>query len=157
MTATYLNDRTASTAVSFYDFVQRRPVASVEFATRIRSVSPAVTSAVEIRRLPEPVDGTYSFHDLYSLLDAAGRSEFEREEGRIDAELSDRFNRKEISPLFYYRCVVGMTQEELAARAGSRQSFLSQVEKRKRPLTWKQARKFAAVLGVQAASLMEEV
>lgn len=156
MTATYATPITGSGPVFFYDLKRQSPdTMSIDFVGRIRASSPSTTTIVEVKTLPDAINERYSFRAIYSLLDAVGQAAFENERASFDGRLRERFAQKEVSALYFYRCLSRMTQEELAARSGSRQSFLSQVEKRKRPLTWKQAKKFAEALGIEPARLME--
>lgn len=107
------------------------------------------------RELPPARSGRFSFRDMISLLDASGVDAFEHQRRLRDAELRQRHERGEVSSLYFYRCLARMTQEQLASRAHSRQAFISQLEQRRRPLTWKQATKLAAALGIRPAQLLE--
>jgi|ERR1700682_122704 len=132
-------------------------ITSLEFVNRIRAVSPNISVFVQLKKpVPEPVGGRYSFRELFSSLDNVEQKAAAEERAAFDTSLRDRLARDEISPLYYYRCLARMTQEQLATKSDSRQSFLSQVEKRKRTLTWKQAEKFAAALDVEPEQLMEK-
>jgi len=105
--------------------------------------------------LPEAVNDRYTFGDLYALLDETGRAAF-AEHGRVlDGQLREQLKRGTISPLYFHRCLARMTQEQLAARSGSRQSFVSRIERSKRPLSPRQAKRFGAVLGVAPEALMD--
>ena len=108
-----------------------------------------------VRQLPAPREGRYSFRDMMSLLDAKGRTAFEAHGREQDAVLRAQHENGEISSLYFYRCLARMTQEQVAKRAHSRQAFVSQLEKRRRPLTWKQAKKLGSALGVSPEKLME--
>jgi hypothetical protein len=154
-TAAYLTAPTASGGLVSSHVISQQCTLSIDFIWRPRTKSPSLSAVAEIHQLPTSVDGLYSFRDLYSLLDATGRAAFESERRVFDDQLRERLAKDEISPLYFYRCLARMTQEQLAARSRSRQSFVSQVEKRKRPLTWKQAKKFAAALGIEPAQLMK--
>lgn len=154
--AEYVTFCTASGPVANFAFIGLC-LPSIDFVGRARAVSPNSGTFIELKKtVPEPVRGRYSFRELYSSLDDAERLAAESERAAFDESLRIRLERNEISRLYYYRCLARMTQEQLAARSGSRQSFLSQVEKRKRTLTWKQAEKFATALRVEPEQLMEK-
>lgn len=121
----------------------------------VQTASTTVATLANLKQLPPARNGRFSLRDLVSVLDSSGREAFNHQGTLQDAQLRARHDRAEISSLYFYRCLARITQEQLAERAHSRQSFISQLEKRRRPLTWKQARKLAVTLGVQPAQLME--
>jgi DNA-binding XRE family transcriptional regulator len=123
----------------------------------VQTASAAEATSTSLTKLPAPRNGRFSLRDLVSVLDRSGREAFEQQGVVQNAKLRERHERGEISSLFFYRCLARMTQEQLAERAHSRQSFVSQLEKRQRPLTWKQATKLARALGIEPAQLMEQI
>ena len=143
---------------SFIVDVPRKAVASLWIdiiPMQTASEASVVIAPVPPRELPSPRNGRFSFRDLMSVLDASGIAAFDHQRQLRDSELRQRHERGEVSSLYFYRCLARMTQEQLATRAHSRQAFISQLEKRRRPLTWKQATKLAAALGVRPQQLLE--
>jgi len=142
-------------AVFTYDLESPPTVLAIDVADRPPTASGNAV-VISVHRLPPATNGSFSFRSLHALLDDKGRNIFDAHRAATNMELHQRLNAGEITPLFYHRRLARMTQEQLAERAGSRQAYLSQVEKGKRPLTWKQAVKFAHVLGVAPAQLMKK-
>jgi DNA-binding XRE family transcriptional regulator len=131
---------------------------SIQVTRHVSSSGLAQTTVANIRSLPEPSsDDTYTLGQLVSLLSPVGRDAFENESRVINRQLQHRFDRGEISAVYFYRCLARMTQEQLAERAGSRQSYISQIEQRRRPLTLKQAKKLAPALGVAPSQLFKDI
>lgn len=121
----------------------------------LETASPAAYTVGQVKQLPRPTNGRFSFRDLVSILNDSGRAAFDHQGTLRDAELRQQHERGAVTSLYFYRCMARFTQEQLADLARSRQSFISQVERRKRSLTWKQATKFASALGVTPVQLME--
>lgn len=124
----------------------------------VPSASSAAQRATQVIRVTQ--DATHATNhtlaDLVAMLDERGREAMNNEEALLDAELTAQFEAGALEPLAYYRKLCSMTQEELAVRAGSTQAFISQIERGRRPLTLKQAKKFATALGVSAKQLLRE-
>jgi DNA-binding XRE family transcriptional regulator len=108
----------------------------------------------KVTRLPEKT--AYSFEDIYALLGQRGRAAAASERQSLDASLRSKLRKGEITALYFYRVLCRMTQQDLAKSVGSRQGFISQLEKGRRPLTWKQAKKFAEALGVMPKQLLPD-
>lgn len=130
---------------------------SIDFVDRIRAFSPNSGTLIKLAKKSDATTGRrYSFREVFASLDETERAAAESERASFDLNLKLKLEKGEISRLCYYRRLARMTQEQLAERSGSRQAFLCRVEKRKRTLTWKQAEKFAAALGIDPAQLMEK-
>jgi antitoxin component HigA of HigAB toxin-antitoxin module len=155
--ADYLAFRTASGPAFDVNLIGRFSPSSFDFVGRERAASPKACMFVELPvKVARPARGRYSFREVFSSLNTVELTAAQEERSAFDENLRSRLEIGEVSRLYYYRCLKRMTQEQLAAWSGSRQSFLSQVEKRKRALTWKQAEKFAAALGIEPEELMEK-
>jgi hypothetical protein len=158
MTTTYYTQQPPSSneaAGAFEKVFFKVPVSVCFDVLPIQTASPHETTVARVKPLPRAQNGRFSFRDMLSVLDDAGLAEFNQQGIMLHNQLRKRYERGEVSALFFYRSLAHMTQEQLAIRARSRQSFISQLEKQRRPLTWKQAKKFAPALGVLPAQLME--
>src|SRR5205823_9632082 len=125
---------TLATSVEHFFVLHTEEV--IRVARQNFAFSLARTSITHLPSLPDIAsDESYSFGDILSLLSPKGRATFESESRAIDEALRERFKRGKVTPLYFYRRLARMTQEQLAERSGSRQSYISQIEQGKRPLT----------------------
>lgn len=139
---------------------QRRGCARPGFAFATRLAEPRGVggwAVVYLRTFaPSKPSSEFSLDDLLELLPAASRAAAATEARVLNDALRESFSRGEVPAVTYYRRLARMSQEQLAARSGVRQSYVSRIERGRASLTLKMAKRLAPHLGVDFRQLIED-